>query len=209
MSISEIFKAHYSKTFRQSGATPRGVDWEGSSKATLRHEAMLQLIPVDELNQPETISLLDVGCGYGAFYQFLLDRRIANIIYTGVDLVDDMVLHAQDSAGSATFLTGDLLTMKLDDCSYDYVIANGVFTQKLHAATDEMDQFVATMIGRLFAICRKGIAFNVMSTVVDFKDPGNYYRHPGEMVDLASELTRSFRLNHSYPLYEYTMSLYK
>lgn len=209
MNVSEMFRAHYLKTFLQSGATPRGVDWEEPGKAALRHEAMLQLIPAAELSGHVPVSLLDVGCGYGAFYEFLHERRISNIRYTGIDLVDHMVRFADGHFKGATFLTGDVLEMPLAEKSFDYVIANGVFTQKLHASDDEMDQFVLAVIKRMFALCRKGLAFNVMTTLVDFENPENYYRHPGAMVDLTSELTRSFRLNHSYPLYEFTMSLYR
>lgn len=209
MTVSEMFRAHYLKTFLQSGATPRGVDWEEPGKADLRHKAMLQLIPDGELRGPDPLSLLDVGCGYGAFCEFLDKRGISNIRYTGIDLVDHMVRHADGRFNGATFLTGDVLEMHFEERSFDYVIANGVFTQKLHASDDEMDQFVLAVIRRMFALCRKGLAFNVMTTLVDFENAENYYRHPGAMVDLTSELTRSFRLNHSYPLYEFTMSLYR
>lgn len=209
MNIADLLRTHYAQKFLQFGATSNGVDWEEPKKAGLRYGAMLQLIPEEELSRPDPLSLLDVGCGYGAFYAFLQERDITNIIYTGVDLVADMVKYANGHFDNATFLAGDILEMGLNASSYDYVIANGIFTQKLTASNTDMDLFLDRMIETLFAICRKGIAFNIMTTFVDFENPDNYYRHPGDMVDLSSRFTRSFRVNHSYPLYEYTMCLYK
>lgn len=207
--MSRLLKAHYEATFRQFGATPRGVDWEGSDKARLRHEAMLRLIAPQEISGRRAISLLDVGCGYGALLEFLTAHGFTNVDYTGVDLVDDMVAHANRQLTGATFVQGDILEMDLADGSYDYVIANGVFTQKLMASDAEMHAFLSRMVEKLFALCRKGVAFNVMTKFVDFESFENYYRHPGEMADLASRLTRRFVIDHSYPLYEYTVRLYK
>jgi hypothetical protein len=73
-----------------------------------------------------------------------------------------------------------------------------------------MDAFAARLIRALFRACRVGCAFNVMTTKVNFFAPNLYYRNPAEMLAWCmSELTPHVRLDHAYPLYEFTVYLFK
>jgi hypothetical protein len=62
----------------------------------------------------------------------------------------------------------------------------------------------------MFSLARHGIAFNMMSSHVNFMAPNLYYKNPLEITAFcATELSRRFRVDHAYPLYEFTMYVYR
>lgn len=204
--ISEALGRHYAETFDRHGPTSQGVDWGAdASRAALRYDKMLAVMP---RTPGPNISLLDVGCGYGGLYTHALQKGLT-INYTGIDVAGNMIKWATANVPGARFITGDVLANEFDD-KFDYVVCNGILTQKLQAPGLEMDRFAAKLIRRLFELCRRGIAFNVMTTKVNHFANNLYYRNPAELFSWClSEITPHIRLDHAYPLYEYTMYLYR
>ncbi|MDV7400003.1 hypothetical protein RZS08_51785, partial [Arthrospira platensis SPKY1] len=89
------------------------------------------------------------------------------------------------------------------DRRYDFVVCNGVLTQKLHHSIAEMTAYAHRLLRAMFAHADVGIAFNVMSTHVNFMAPNLYYRSPVELLAWClQELSPRVRLDHAYPLFE-------
>jgi hypothetical protein len=62
----------------------------------------------------------------------------------------------------------------------------------------------------MFSLCTVGMAFNVMTTKVNYYADNLYYRNPAELFAWClSEISPHLRLDHSYPLYEYTIYAYR
>lgn len=206
--VSKALRDHYEGTFKAHGANSLGVDWGSDpAKLALRYDKMLDVLPPHGEGVP---SLLDVGCGYGGL---LVHARSLgrSIDYTGIDVAASMIDWARGNIDGATFIAGDIL----DDNAalapaYDYVVCNGVLTQKLDTPGSEMDVFAGALIKRMFAKCRHGIAFNVMTTKVNFFANNLYYRNPAELLGWCmSEVSPHVRIDHAYPLFEYTTYIYK
>ena len=154
------------------------------------------------------VSLLAVGCGYGGLYDHLIARKVA-VDYTGIDAVAAMIDTARERHPDARFILGDILEWNAAG-QYDYVVSNGILTQKLDVPGAEMDEYASLLIRRMFSLCGRGIAFNVMTTKVNYFANNLYYRNPAELFAWCmTELTRHIRIDHAYPLYEYTMYLYR
>jgi SAM-dependent methyltransferase len=204
--ITESLRRHYSERFALHGPTSEGVDWGADeSKMLLRFDKMLAVI---ELPFPTKPSLLDVGCGYGGLLAHLAGRKV-ELDYTGIDVADNMIKWASSNFTSGNFLSGDIFTYSFQH-TYDYVVCSGILTQKLETLAIDMDRFAATLIRRMFALCRRGIAFNVMTTKVNYFSPNLYYRNPAELLSWCiSEITPHIKIDHAYPLYEYTVYLYR
>jgi len=59
---------------------------------------------------------------------------------------------------------GDILCKKnLLNKEYDYIVMNGVFTEKRDLSYETMFQYFTEMISKIYKHCNKGLAFNVMS----------------------------------------------
>lgn len=202
--ISEALGEHYTSAFLQHGETPQGVDWGPHPEDhTLRLDRMLAVADVGTGS-----SVLDVGCGFGS----LLDR--ANDLgrkfnYTGIDLSRPMIDAAQTRHPESHWLVGDILGLSTPD-RFDYVVCNGILTQKLDAGNREMDAFCHALVTKMFGLCRVGIAFNVMTTHVNFAAPNLYYRNPVELLAWAmTTLSPKVKIDHAYPLFEYTLYVYR
>jgi SAM-dependent methyltransferase len=204
--ITETLRMHYERSFRAHGATAKGVDWgECTADLVCRYDKMAAVMPAGAAGP---VSLLDVGCGFGGFYEHLLARGIA-VEYTGIDVVAQMIESARARHPGVRFILGDILESS-EVVQYDYVVCNGILTQKLDVPAAEMDGFAARLIRRMFSLCRTGIGFNVMTTKVNYFANNLYYRNPAEMFAWClTEFTRHIRIDHAYPLYEYTMYLYR
>lgn len=205
-SITQKLGIHYDTTFRAHGPTSKGVDWGADTeRLKLRYDLMLDV--TRRASKPDW-SILDVGCGYGGFLDHVrkqgLDPR-----YTGVDTSQAMIDWATENFDNASFQTGDFLQWT-EVQSHDYIVCNGILTQKLDTPGLEMDAFAAQLIRKMYDACRIGVAFNVMTTKANFYAPNLYYRNPAEMLAWCmTEITPHIRLNHSYPLFEFTVYLFR
>ena len=207
-SITLTLQEHYKKTFEKYGVTARGVDWGVREEdALLRYDNMLSVIRERDASV-DVPKILDVGCGFGG----LLDRAKSlnvELNYFGIDVCDSMIVEGSNRHAEARFECVDIFDFETD-VRFDYVVCNGILTQKLDASILEMDLFAQNLIRKMFSMCQSGIAFNVMSTRVNFMADNLYYRSPVELFAWCfSEITPHIRLDHSYPLYEYTLYLYR
>ena len=206
--ITQAMEKHYTSVFERYGATSRGVDWGPDDQCQLRYSKMLEVIPPSERVKEKHFELLDVGCGFGGLMQHAVGQGLV-LDYTGIDVSGVLVDKGRSLFPQSQWLVGDALKLS-EDKKYDYVVCNGILTQKLQATHLEMNDYAHALILKLFALSKKGVAFNVMSTLVNFQVDNLYYRSPVEMLSFClGEVTRKVRLDHSYPLYEYTVFLFR
>jgi len=207
--ITQKLQAHYSASFETHGATTQGVDWGiDTERHRASQERMLGVIRSSRDGDNSRPSLLDVGCGYGSLYAAACALSIP-VDFHGIDLCADMIASARRSHPSAMWHVGDLSSFA-QPRSFDYVVSNGVLTQKLDVSFPDMDRYARTLVRTMFAACRCGIAFNVMTTRVNFTQPHLYYKNPVELLAWCmEEVTPCVRLDHSYRAYDYTLFLYR
>jgi SAM-dependent methyltransferase len=203
--VSKTLHDHYNKTFQKYGACSQGVDWGSKEKLALaRQYKMLNVVK----NKQAISTILDVGCGYGALLDVIKIEKL-DLVYTGIDLVEIMIESALKKHLGNNFICGDILNIDIGD--YDYVVCNGILTQKMDISTLVMNKFAQELIKKMYQISNYGVAFNVMTTYVNFQKDNLYYRNPAELVSWCmSELTPHVNLDSAYdPWYEYTIYLYK
>lgn len=204
-SVTKRLKDHYEKTFSEFGASSRGVDWGKNEDVQLRYENMLSVITSKSV---ESVSILDVGCGYGGLLDYAVNCDV-KLDYTGIDVAKNMIAYANLHHENSSFFVGDVLHHPFHQ-QFDYVVCNGILTQKLATTIKDMDHFAYALIRRMFDLCKTGIAFNIMSNKVNFMAENLYYRSPVEMLSFCLDnLSSKVRIDHAYPLYEYTVYVYR
>jgi SAM-dependent methyltransferase len=119
--------AHYEDCLAGYGDSHRGVDWPRREDAELRHRVMLGLIPPDA---PRPARLLDFGCGAGHLLEFIRSRRVPGIEYHGLDLSERFLSLCRDKFPKIPFYHADVLDDGVILPEFDFVIMNGVFTEK-------------------------------------------------------------------------------
>jgi SAM-dependent methyltransferase len=204
--IVEAYRAHYTGTFAKHGASSRGVDWGVWPDVQIRYGKMLEVIELGATATPP--SLLDVGCGFGGLLDYSIEKGVA-VEYSGIDIVPEMIEHARSAHPIARFHVGDVFSLS-ESQSFDYVVCNGILTLKLEASILDMDRFSRRLIRKLFSLARRGIVFNMMTSHVNFMASNLYYKNPLEIIAFCStELSRKYRVDHAYPLYEFSIYVYR
>lgn len=205
-----MLQKHYESKLREHGDNHRGVDWPNRADAEKRYDVMLDVIG----NASTSVSLLDIGCGLAHLYERIVERqRGTQLTYEGLDISPAFIATCRRKFPQITFHQADILASDsglLAACQYDYVILNGVFTEKLAMSHSEMSSFFRRMLTAAFGFALKGVAFNVMSKHVDWERSDLFHLPFDEMADFVTpNLTRNFVIRNDYGLFEYTVFLYR
>lgn len=196
----------YEQCLEIHGTVPKGMDWPNENDLIKRFKVMLELFEHD--NEP--VHLLDLGCGYGALIDHLVKGKYENILYTGMDISEKMISSAKVLFPCHQFILQDILLKPLQVNHFDYIIMNGLLTEKRSLSWDEMTVFARRIISHAFKACKKGIAFNVMNYHVDWCNPNLFYWSFDDAAKfLIESCTRNIVFRQDYGLYEYTVYVYK
>ncbi len=211
MEYHKIVK-HYENCFYKYGDNNKGVDWPNEDDALKRYNVMLDLVRFDTLHigVKKPYTLLDFGCGLGHLLKYIIDNdRLDEFNYVGMDLSDDFISHCKKKYPEYNWIKSDILK-ESGEKEYDYIIANGVFTEKKDFSQTEFFNYFCTEITRLYEMSKYGIAFNVMSSHVDWEREDLFHLPIDQLADfLVEKLTRDFIVRNDYGLYEYTVYVYK
>ena len=197
---------HYEDCLRLHGDTHRGVDWPNVRDANRRYQIMLDLVRV---GSSET-SILDFGCGASHLYGYMIENDWHNLKYTGLDISNDFCRGSRKKYPENKYICADVLESEEDIGVYDYVIMNGVFTEKVGLSFEDMFDYFKRLLLRVYPLARKGIAFNVMSKNVAWEREDLFHLSLDVLTAfLTNEVSRDFLIRNDYGLFEYTVYLYK
>ncbi len=198
--------AHYESCLEKFGDTHLGVDWPDQVDAETRYRVMLEVMR----NTAVRASLLDFGCGASHLYEYILRNKLDHVEYSGLDLSERFIDLSKSKYPAIDFYCLDILDETADIPDFDYIVMNGVFTEKRLLSFDEMFAYFKRMISRVFLKARVGIAFNVMSSHVDWEREDLFHLPMDKLADfLVRDVSRDFIIRNDYQLYEYTTYVYR
>ncbi len=198
---------HYESCLKEYGDNHLGVGWSNEQDNKKRYEVMLGVMASDT---SKNIKLLDFGCGTAQLYAHIKARKMKSIIYSGLDISKNYTDIAQRKYPALKFYNVDILNKGPCIPKFDYVVMNGVFTQKRDLTFCEMFEYFKQTLNAVFPRIRKAMAFNVMSKGVDWENKGNFYLSFDQLAGfLIKNISKKFVFRHDYGLYEYTAYVYK
>ncbi len=202
--------SHYEECFAVHGDSCLGVDWPRQDDAETRYDVMLGVIRPGHGVAASPASLLDFGCGVSHLYEHMRRRRVENVHYTGLDLSERFVAQSRFKFPTNPYYCIDVLEDTGPLPRFDYVVANGVFTEKRDLPYPTMLNYFHRLVPRLFELADVGIAFNVMSTHVDWERNDLFHLSMDALGRfLTRRITRHFLVRNDYGLYEYTVYAYR
>jgi SAM-dependent methyltransferase len=205
----KLIAQHYEGCFDKHGDNHLGVDWPKEEDVNKRYGVMLDVIDFKK-DKSDNVSLLDFGCGTAHLNQYIIANGLNYIQYSGLDISPKFVEASRAKFPHNNFYCLDILKNGNGLPAFDYVIMNGVFTEKRELTFDEMFSFFQLMLEKVFAITNKGISFNTMSKAVDW-ERDDLFHLPADLLIgfLTKKLTRNFIIRNDYGLFEYTTYIYK
>lgn len=195
---------YYSEKLAQHGETPRGVDWNGEESQILRFKQLCKVI-----TSPADFSLNDLGCGYGALFDFLV-TEYPKFSYLGADISDDMIRTAQKR--TAEYAQARFITAAEPDQVADFGVASGIFNVRLGRSDTEWLAYFQDMLDVLDRTSHLGFSFNCLTSYSDEDKKCDYlfYGDPCLLFDLCKRrYSRQVALLHDYGLYEFTILVRK
>jgi len=188
------------------GATPKGVDYNGSESQERRFEQLAKVI-----NASQPFSIIDFGSGYGALFDFL-NRKGWQFEYYGIDLIEKMVVAGRELYKD--FPNAHFTTLENEVPKVDYLLAGAIFNIKLDETYESWQEFVTRTLSRMNALCSKGFAFNLLTKYSDAdrmaQRPDLFYGDPLFFFDFCKRnFSRNVALLHDYGLYDFTILVRK
>lgn len=181
--MTDNIKHHYRNLLKVHGDTHEAAQYSSRASQEARFEI---LTSIADLNGAR---ILDFGCGTGHLATYLR-RRWVDFSYTGVDLVSDFFPYAREKHPEHRFGHWQ------DFCEerFDYIFVSGVFNNVL----DDNWFFFTETIKNLYGATDKGLAFNLMSSYVDYFDPELWYVRPEQVFTFIKSLTPFLSLRNDY-----------
>ena len=198
---------HYEKCLDTHRDNHLGLDWPNLNDNIKRFKIMLDLF---NSKLDKEVSMLDFGCGTGHLLDYINEQNLKNINYSGLDISKKFINLATLKNPDNIFYCLDILESKTTIPSFDYIVMNGVFTEKRELSFDQMWDYFKSMISVIYNKCNSGMAFNVMSKNVDWERDELFHLSHDLLTDfLCKNITRNYIIRNDYGLYEYTVYLYK
>lgn len=194
----------YGERVEEHGSTAVAAGWRDLETQNLRFEQLHKIIGADE-----EFTLIDLGCGYGAFAQ-TMPSELKNWMsrYDGYDISDKMIEVAKENfkdQDQYRFFCASEIGDKAD-----YVVASGIFNHHFEAEPGAWLEHITKTIEHMYERAEKGVAFNIMTSYVDFQEDYIYYQDPMEMLKICLDrFGKNVSLHHDYNLFEFTVLITK
>lgn len=188
----------YESLVTKYGINYRSLDW-GSRESQIERFKILADIGLGDGDH-----LLDVGCGLGDLHDWLQNNR-PGVIYSGIDITAAMTAKASERFPDVAISTNTIFTLDTSCCSYDYIFASGIFVFR----EIDPEKYLFSTIEKMFEICKKGIAFNCLSSWLPNKDIGEFRADPTRVVEYCKSLSPWVVMRHDYHPSDFTIYLYK
>lgn len=207
----EAIARYYSEALERHGDTAQGAGWPNEADRLTRFDVMAGIAGPGITDA----SVCDMACGTGALLTHLQATGRAPAHYLGVDIDPAAIAEARAKhAGNpaATFLERDILAAPAPALPepVDYILVNGLFTVRAGVSEEAMWSFMETCLSTLWPFARRGLAFNVMSAVVDWTREDLFHVPMDALCRTLFPLAgRRVVLRNDYDLYEYTAYMHR
>jgi SAM-dependent methyltransferase len=193
-------EARYTALLAGADSDHEAVGWGSAASQARRFEVL------SEIGDLRGKTILDVGCGLGAFHDWLAARGIEHCYY-GCDITEPMAERARDRTGLTTIWHCgiDNIAARSGLARFDYVFASGIFCFDVEGGHDAMIGTIAQM----FALSEIGVGANSLSSLAVSKADTEFYAEPARALSDALVITRRSVLRHDYHPADFTLYLYR
>jgi len=194
MDDRERIKTHFAQLVERFGHDYRGLDYGRPESQQVRFAVLAGHVPGDA-------SVLDVGCGFADFADWL-EKSGKTPRYTGIDLSPDMIRGARERRPDLDLREGDPFSV---EGQWDVVVANGVFYLLRESPTESMQ----ALITRMFELCSNRCVFSSLSSWGPAPEEGEFCADPLETVAFCRTLTPWVELDHAYFHHDFAVVLHR
>jgi len=190
----------YSQRLKEHGNSPKSLGWGSVNDQLIRFNQTISS-NIDFSNK----SIIDIGCGFGDYLAFLLDKTIDFNKYLGIDINQELIDIATNKfeyEKNITFKVFNMLEHSLEQKPIaDIGVMIGLLNFKLDNQTANY-MYSKLMIERAFSLVSNYLIVDFLSASKNklYKNENWTFHHELPFViNLASSLTNNFIIKHDYP----------
>ena len=184
------------------------------SLGTFQNDRVTQYMRFKHIIEPfkdiltDNITFHDFGCGSCDMYGYIKSSNL-RLKYSGTEIIQEMIDYAKLKYPGIELYNRDVLKENVND-KYDIVVFSGGLYLPGSIPHLEWKEFVYAIISKMWEMSKIGISFNLLTTHSEYKHKHLFYVDPSEMLNFCiNNFSRFVKLDHAYPLYEWTISIFK
>ena len=165
----------YTPTIKKYGISAKGVHWNSKYSQYKRFEILTNFIG----NEIRKSNIIDAGCGFAEYYNYLFDNDLKPKSYIGIDCEEKMITLASKRFLNTNFYIKNIIEDEL--LFADYYICSGAMNI---LKKDEIFIFIK----KCFEASEVGFVFNFLKndslTNVNFLDILNYSKSLSKKIEI-------------------------
>jgi SAM-dependent methyltransferase len=188
----------YQRRIAEHGPTFASLSSGSEEKQALRHSVHATAL------RGAKPSILEVGCGLGDFYKYLLAKN-QNCSYCGYDIVPEYIAECRRVYPQARFEVRNIFADGIDG-SFDTIVMSQVLNNR-YQKSDNL-QVMQSALEFAFQHTRVSVSVDMLSTYVDFRNPDLFYYSPEEIFRVAKAIAPRVLIRYDYRPFEFCVQLF-
>lgn len=194
----------YTNSLKEHGINSKAVGWPTKESQIIRFNKLIEVIE----DKASVVSINDLGCGYGAMYEYFTNNHFNLCQYNGYDISEAMLSKANELIGKNSNVK--LIKSPNLETMANYTIVSGIFNVKFDTAEDKWLDFIKDTLIQMYKHSTKGFSFNLLTSYVDYKKDHLFYANPAYFFDFCKvNFSKKVSLLHDYDLWEWTILVKK
>ena len=185
----------YNKRLEKYGPDdPRSLGWSNAKDQNLRFSQISKFI---DLNNK---IILDIGCGFGDFKNFLFSQNIFLKKYIGWDINENFINIAKEKNKDSEFYVKNLYLFKKKNTIADVGVMLGLLNYNLKN-TEKNYEYSKKMICKAFDLVKKSLIVDFISSHRSKSYPKEsfiFYHDPSKVLEIISKISNNFLVIHDY-----------
>lgn len=205
--LVEKIKTYYDDKLKAHGPTAQGVDWKNEETQVIRFSLLAKLF-----GGQTHFNVNDMGCGYGAFADYLLTSQIPFDTYYGYDISDEMIRASKkkfEKSANCVFIKSGTPQKS------DFTVSSGILNVKLDTPLEEWANVVEGLLETMCAASTAGFSFNMLNqpTAESYRREHLFYGDSSHYEQLCKDKfgakVNVYRNEHLYEFTVVVTDLYK
>ena len=176
----------YKKNVKKFGFTPRGLFWNSKESQENRFKILNELLlKYTKVKNDNIISIADIGCGYGKFFEFLRDKlKKSTFQYQGCDLNNKLIDYCTKSYSDKNCKFYKKSSPK---SIVDFSIMSGTFNLSVTDDVRIWEKYILKNLTNIWKQTNKIMAFNLLNENERKIKKGLYYTNKNWIKDICEQ----------------------
>jgi len=190
----------YTKAAHKHGAGNKAVLWNDEQTQYFRFSELVSNLNLNDKSK----KILDLGCGNAELYKFLNFAGFRGH-YVGFDVNKALVGQALRRFKDIDVRVVDIMKDSPVEC-FNYVVMSGIF----NIGIGEEGEWVYPFLKKVFRRCTEIMAFNMISTHVNYREKTMSYFDPSKVLAFCiKNLSRRVSVRHHNLPYNFTVTVFR